>query len=379
MNTSHVLLLGGGTGGHIYPLVAVAASLREAVATVGNSLDLRYYGEPGVYTEYLQAAGIPITSVATSKLRRYASALTIVDFFKFFLGFFQALVRLYFFMPDVVFSKGGPGVLPIIFAARWYRIPIVIHESDAVPGLTSRVSSRRAKTVEIAFEAARPYFGAHKQIHLTGMPVRAALLGDLTPAAARAEIGITSTKPVIFVIGGSQGAGVLNEFVMTHAESLLTHYTLVHQVGRDNYEQYAKEFAFTTKHYNQELTKSYFLFSYLTDAQLAAALRGADVVISRAGSSIFEIAASGTPAILVPLASSANNHQVENAYAYAAAGAGVVIEEGNLLPGVVGTQIEKMLNDSTHREAMIKAARVFYKPNAATEIAHDILTVAGTA
>lgn len=376
-NKLHVLLLGGGTGGHMYPLVAVATKLKEQASAKGLTLDLRYFGDAGNYADYLKQHDIRISSIASSKLRRYASVLNFLDFFKFWIGFWQAMIQLYFFMPEVVFSKSGPGVLPIIYAARWYRIPVVIHESDAVPGLTNLMSAKHAAVVEVAFEQAKAHFTHNKVVNVVGTPVRDGVIATKSAGACRQELGLTDAKPIIFVVGGSQGAQSINEFIMDHAQALLTQFEIVHQVGRDNYDEYKAEFEFTTKNFDKELKANYVLLSYLNDDQMACALGAADIVISRSGSSIFEIAANGKPALLVPLASSANNHQSENAYAYAVAGAGVIIEESNMLIGLVMTQLRKLIDNKEFAGAMRDAAKAFYRPNAAADIARDILSVAG--
>ena len=377
MDKLHVLLLGGGTGGHIYPLVAVANKLKEQVTAKGLELDLRYFGDAGNYAEYLNKQGIKVSEIASSKLRRYASALNFLDFFKFFWGFVQALFKLYFFMPEVVFSKSGPGVLPIIYAARWYRIPVVIPESDAVPGLTNLASAKHAAIVEVSFENAKKYFEGNKEVHLVGTPVRESVIAAQSAGACRKAFNLSDEKPILFIVGGSQGAQSINEFVMDHAQALLTQFEIIHQVGRDNFDEYKAEFEFTTKHFDKQLKERYSLLPFLSDEQMGCALAAADVVISRAGSSIFEIAASGKPSLLIPLASSANNHQFENAYAYSQAGAGVIIEEPNLLIGLVMTQLRKIIDNQEFAAAMRTSAKAFYRPNAASDIASDILATAG--
>lgn len=377
MSTLHVLLLGGGTGGHIYPLVAVSEAVRATASAQGLTLDVRYFGDPGAYSDYLAQHHISVSMIASSKLRRYFSLRNFLDIFKFVYGFLQALVKLYFFMPEVVFSKGGPGVLPIVYAARWYRIPVVVHESDAVPGLTTRATAKHAAVVELAFAAAQQYFANHKKVQVVGLPVRGAVINGQAAGACRKELGLTDEKPIIFVVGGSQGAQVLNEFVMDNAHAFLAQYEVVHQVGQANFDEYKAEFEFTTKHFPEELKKRYRLFPFLSDEQMAYAFGAADLVISRAGSALFEIAANGKPSILVPLLDSANNHQFENAYAYAGTGAAVVVEEPNLLAGVVFTQIEKLLEDSVLRDKLSKSAKAFYKPEAAHQIARDIIAVSG--
>lgn len=375
----HVLLLGGGTGGHIYPLVAVADALKEAAAQKQLPLELRYFGDPGGYAQYLREKGIRVSYIASSKLRRYASALNVLDFFKFFFGFFQALFKLYFYMPEVVFSKSGPGVLPIVYAARWYRIPIVIHESDSIPGLTNRVSAKHAKIVEVAFEHAKKYFVNNTVVNVVGTPVRASVIARTSPAECRRIFGLADDRPILFIVGGSQGAQILNEFVLTNAEPLLAQFEIIHQTGADNYKDHVAEFAFVSKNFAPELVSRYRPYPFLDEQQMAAAFGAADVILSRSGSSVFEIAANGKPAILIPLSSSANSHQMENAYAYSQTGAGIVVEESNMLPGLVFTQIFKIIDNQELRERMSAAARAFYKPNAASDIARDVLATAGVA
>jgi len=377
MNKLRILLLGGGTGGHMYPLVSVADALRSLAAQKQVPLELRYFGGPGTYENYLHDKGIRISKIASSKLRRYASVLNVLDFFKFFIGFFQALFKLYFYMPEVVFSKSGPGVLPILYAARWYRIPVVIHESDAVPGITNTISAKHAAVVELAFEHAQQYFPKNKIVNVVGLPVRESVIATKTAAESRRVLGLADDRPILFIVGGSQGAQIINEFFLANAESLLAQFEIIHQVGQDNFKAHAAEFAFISKNFSPEIIKRYHPLAYLSDEQMAAAYSGADVVVSRSGSSIFEIAANGKPALLIPLSSSANSHQRENAYAYAQTGAGVVVEESNMLPGLVLSQIFKIIDDENVRQNMSQAARAFYKPTAATDIARDVLTTAG--
>lgn len=371
----HILLVGGGTGGHIYPLIAVSRKLREQLEGAGKTGDLRYFGAPGEYEKLLTDEGIRISKISSSKLRRYASILNFLDFFKFFFGFFQAMLKLYFFMPEVLFSKSGSGVLPIIYAARWYRIPVIIHESDAVPGLTNRASAKHAKIVELAFKVAKEYFPKNKIVNIVGNPVRESIFTEESSASCRKALGLTDEHPILLFLGGSQGAQSLNNFVLENSELLLSNYEIVHQVGTANYQQYKAEFEFMTKNYRPELKANYFLYPFLDDATMARALKSADVVVSRSGSSIFEIAASGKPAILIPLTSSANNHQFENAYAYKDAGAGIVMEEENLLSGIFTTQVDKLVGDKELYSKMSQSALNFYKPEACNMIAKDILSL----
>ncbi len=380
-NVLRVLLSGGGTGGHIYPLVSVADALRQLSAEYKLIPDIRYFGAPGQFQFYLEKNDIRIHCIAASKLRRYFSFLNFFDFFKFIFGFTQALWKLFWFMPDVMFSKGGPGVIPIVLAARFYRIPIVVHESDAIPGMTNRFTAKRAVLIEVAFAEALPYFtqvAPTKEVHVTGAPVRNILLSQDTRANARLSLGLLDERAAVLILGGSQGAQSLNDFVLENSELLFSKFEIIHQVGARNFTEYQQTYNFVSKNHPVEIKKNYLPFPFLDDRKMALVLHAADIIISRAGAgAISEIAASGKPAILVPLPDSANDHQRENAYAYAKTGAALVIEEENLLPNLVITQIEKILSNKAIYERMSSAARAFYKGSVAEIIAKDIIVTSG--
>lgn len=368
-----LLLAGGGTGGHIYPLVTVKKKIQQYCEEHEIELDARYFGSAGPFETYLTNNGVRVTRIASSKLRRYFSLLNIVDFFRFFWGVLSAIIKMFFFMPDVVFSKGGPGALAVIYAARFYRIPVVLHESDAVVGMTNRVSAKHAEIIEVAFPEAVTSLPSDRQVRVVGGLVRDGLTIDEPRSTSRLAMGMPTGKPVILVLGGSQGAQAINYFVLENAEELLKNFAIIHQVGRNNYLQFKAEYEFMSRNHTDNLHASYRMHPYLDDAQMATALNACDIVVSRAGSQIFELAALGKPAILIPLPESANDHQRANAYAYAKSGAAIVIEEENLLPGVFITQVNKLLSDPGQTERMSQSARTFYKANAVDAVARDVI------
>ncbi|TSC89062.1 MAG: UDP-N-acetylglucosamine--N-acetylmuramyl-(pentapeptide) pyrophosphoryl-undecaprenol N-acetylglucosamine transferase [Parcubacteria group bacterium Gr01-1014_3] len=369
-----IAMVGGGTGGHIYPIVSVAEKLKTWSQKSGVDMDIRYFGQPESYGQLLDIYGVRVVKIASSKLRRYFSVLNILDFFKFFIGFAQSLVKLYFYMPDVLFSKGGPGSFSVILAARCYFIPIVVHESDAIPGLANKLASRFAKVIDLAFANARPHFQGRKaQVNLVGNPVREDVLTEMPREQAKVAFGFDPQKPLIFVIGGSQGSTRLNEFILDNLEPLLFKFQVLHQVGKDNLNDYQKQYNFVTKNFSPALTQNYKFVGYLEKDQ-SKALDAADMVISRGGAgAIFEIAAKGKPSILVPLPESAADHQRQNAYEYSEKGAAIVIEESNLLPTVLIGQIEKILQNPEQIARMSAAAKSFYQPESANQIAMHIL------
>ncbi len=358
-----ILLTGGGSGGHIYPLLAVAEKLQ------GNKL--RYFGPRDAWGAYILQAGIPVSVIAKAKLRRYFSLLNIVDGVKFVYSLLQALIKVALFRPHVAFSKGGPSALPVLFACRVYGIPIIIHESDAVAGLTSRVTGKWAKIVEVAWKEARQFF-PNKEVHRVGLPLRS-VLRDIKETAHDAKIAMECdpTQPVLLVIGGSQGSERINNFVLENLAELLTRFQIIHQIGSANYETHMRLYGAAKVSLPADLQKKYHPYAYLEN-KMATAYRTADCALSRSGSAIFELANFGIPAVLVPLPEAAHDHQRANAYAYAKTGAAIVIEETNLLGSIVITELKKIMQPETHAK-MSKAAIMFAPQDAAERIAQDIM------
>lgn len=372
--TIRICLTGGGSGGHIYPLIAVAQELQALAAGSENYLDLRYFGDPREYRDAFVQNGIRVVRISSAKIRRYFSLANIVEVGRFFFGIFQALCKLLFFMPDVIFSKGGPGALPVILAGRFYSIPVIIHESDSIPGRTNAISARFAARIAVSFPRAAEYFSARGflQVAVTGNPVRPDILhGVLSPDDAKRSFGFDVSVPLILVMGGSQGALRLNNFIIDNLQTITENYQLLHQTGM--------------RHYSRVLERTkglaglrYKAVSYFTD-DLKNAFSAADIVVARAGAgTIFEIAAFGKPAILVPLpANVVGEHQIRNAYDFADTGAAVVIEEENLLKSIFIDQLRKILDDPARKAAMAEASRQFFKPRAGRIIAEEILKLAG--
>jgi UDP-N-acetylglucosamine--N-acetylmuramyl-(pentapeptide) pyrophosphoryl-undecaprenol N-acetylglucosamine transferase len=368
-----ILLVGGGTAGHMYPLLSVAKKLPE------NS-DIRYFGDPGDFRADFEANNIRITKITTSKLRRYLSAKNILDVFKFFIGLFQSFIKVYLFMPDVVFSKGGPGALPIILAARFYKIPVVVHESDAVPGRTNRISFRFARIIDLGFDEAREYVKKSKTtVNFVGNPVREELLVSHNEDSARELFGLNNSLPVILILGGSQGAVAINDFILSHIEELLDKFQIIHQIGKRNYETYKNSYNLLSKNFSEVLKKRYRFYPNL-GANIGDALDAAQVVVSRAGaSSIAEIATKGKPAILIPITKAVvGEHQLKNAYIYSNTGAATVIEEENLLLSIFLSQVNHITGEPERAKKMSVSAKAFSKPDAAQKIADDILTLIET-
>ncbi len=368
-----MVLAGGGTGGHVYPTLAVLDVLRDRFNEAGLPHEITRMGPRDGYEPLFESRGVVMSPIIAGKLRRYASIMNIIDAPKFFIGLLQALWKLYVIMPDVIFSKGGTGALPVVIAGWFYRIPIAIHESDAKPGLTNLFSARFARKIFLSFPDAAPYFDPGRTT-VTGAPVRAKLLGVLTAKlVAKETLGFSGGQPLLLVLGGSQGSARINDFMLANLTTVIKETQVLHQTGIANFAEVQKlshaaliDESFKTRY---EAT-GYFE----TDSAMLLALTAADLVISRAGSSsIFEIAAFGLPAILMPLAESANDHQRTNAYAFAKTGGAIVIEESNFIPGIVLPAIKRLLENPGEREKMAAASSSFFVPGAAEKIAQALI------
>jgi UDP-N-acetylglucosamine--N-acetylmuramyl-(pentapeptide) pyrophosphoryl-undecaprenol N-acetylglucosamine transferase len=362
-----IVLTGGGSGGHVMPLVAVANSLRHKL---GEHTDFLYIGSKGkIEQDAMDEAFVPVKFILTGKMRRYFALQNFVDFFKIPVGFVQALWYLLQYMPDVVFSKGGHVAVPVVLAAWMYRIPILTQDSDAVPGMSTRILGKFAKRVAVAYPSAMKYFPADS-VALIGNPVRSEIIkGDVIEA--RKRFGLDETKPVILVIGGSLGARIIDKAIVTLLPKLLSQSQVIHQTGRAHYDetvQMAEEIGIKAN------TAGYVPRDFLQMEDLMHALAVADLVISRAGANaIAEIAAVGKPSILIPLSSAANDEQRMNAYEIARVGGAVVLEDGNLGENIFLGKITDLLQDKNLREHMAQAIKVFYHPDAADVIADELI------
>jgi UDP-N-acetylglucosamine--N-acetylmuramyl-(pentapeptide) pyrophosphoryl-undecaprenol N-acetylglucosamine transferase len=369
-----ILLAGGGTGGHFYPLMAVVDAL-DAIAEQEKivKMDIIFMSVSPYDKNLLLQKGVHFKKIYAGKIRRYFSLLNILDFFKTISGTLKAIWSIYLDFPDVIFSKGGYASFPAVFAARLFGIPLIIHESDAVPGKVNAWSGKFAKRIAVSFSAAAKYFPPGK-IALTGNPVRKEFL---IPAKTGAKefLGLEEDLPTILVIGGSQGAKKINDIFLDIVPELVKNYQIIHQCGMDNIkEAEGRSLVLLEK---SSYKSRYHIFPYLDLSNLRMSYGSADLIVSRAGSgSISEIAISGLPSIIIPIANSAQNHQRENAYAYAAVGATDVIEEQNLSPHLLQSEIEKLMADKNKRKEMSEAAKNFSKPDAAEKIAREIINLA---
>ncbi len=366
-----IVLLGGGTGGHFYPLLAVARSLRDIAEEERLvSLNITLMGDKPFDPDAMREESVQFEMIPAGKLRRYFSLLNITDSIKTIRGIFRALWKFTISPPDIIFSKGGYDAFPALVAARIYRIPVMIHESDAVPGAVNSWTAKFARRIGVSFPEAAKYFPTDK-VALLGNPIRHGILGGSSDEAFdifSLETGI----PIVLILGGSQGAQKINDIVLSILAEMVETFQIIHSTGSANHDDVAKEAEVVLG--DSPHKSRYHHFPLMTASQLRNSAFVANVAVSRAGAgSIFELAAWHLPAILVPITDSAQNHQRENAYSYARTGSAVVIEEANLSPHVLVSEIQKIITDTARASEMKQAAGTFARIDASRKIANELI------
>jgi len=370
-----ILFTGGGSGGHFYPIIAIAEALRakiEQEKIVGLKL---YFMSTSPYDpEQLLRHQIIYKKNIAGKMRLYFSLSNVTDFFKMVWGSLTALVSVFLLYPDVVVGKGGYASFPALFAARVYGIPVIIHESDTVPGKVNRWAGSFAERIALSHKAAFRYFPAGKTA-VTGHPVRLALREGIDRASALHALGESgNTSPVILVIGGSQGSQLINDTILDILPRLLERYVIIHQTGRTNFDSMKSRARVVLEHVSA--APHYHLYPYLNDEMYRAVGSAATLAISRAGSGLFELAYFGIPTIVVPITVSAGDHQRKNALAFAEDGASIIIEEQNFTGNLLLSEIERLFKDTKEYGRMKEAARSHITHDAAEKIAGEIISLA---
>ncbi len=367
-----IIFTGGGSGGHIYPIVAIIRELRK---NYGARVKISYMGPGDNFCNVtLAKEKVRSRKIISGKIRRYYDPLSLLQnlidiAIKMPLGVLQSFFYLFFVNPDLIFSKGGHGSFPVVVSAWLLRIPVFLQESDIVAGLAIQKNSKYARAIFVSFPGTEGFFDAGKMI-LTGNPTRLELsLGSKDEAAS--ALGLKLGRPIILVIGGSLGAQRINDKLLDALPELLKFYEIIHVAGPKNIDQIVKESKIMAR---TDDLNYYHPLGFADERMLANIYAAADLIISRAGSgSIFEIAAVKKPSILIPLPESAQNHQLKNAYAYAQTGAALVIEEANFTSHLFLEKIGDLMNLPETLAAMSMAAAQFARPDAAAVIADYIV------
>ena len=359
-----IIFTGGGTGGHVYPglavYAAVPAELRQQVVWIGS---LR-----GMERSIVAGSDIPYRGVPAGKLRRYLDPENILDVARVLAGIVAAWRLLGHLKARVVFSKGGFVAVPVVVAAWLRRIPVVIHESDADPGLATRLTAPLARRIFVAYPDTLRTIGARlrQRARVSGNPVRRAFLEP----EARGDAGLPGIaddgRPLLLVTGGSLGARQLNELIVETIAQLGERALVVHQCGEHGREAARRAAA--------RAPEGSYLARPRFDAEFPALLRRAEVVVARAGAgTIWEIAVCRTPAILVPLSTGASRgDQIRNARRFAAATGALVLEDPALDAAAFRAAVLGLLDDSARRIKMRSAMAGWAATDAAEVIAAEL-------
>ncbi len=370
-----IVFTGGGSGGHFYPIIAVAEAIND-IATEKNLVkpELFYIADTPYDERLLYENEIEFRKTPAGKVRNYASVHNYTGFFKTAIGTTRAIFQLFSIFPDIVFSKGSYVSVPTVTAARILGIPVFIHESDAIPGKANLYAAKFARRIAVAFPQAVDQFPRKDIVAFVGQPIRRAVMDTATEGAYE-FLGLDHTVPVVLILGGSQGATRINDAVLEALPALLEKYQVIHQTGEKNF-QALKSIADVTLE-EHPYKNRYKPYGYLNDLALRMSAGVASLIVSRAGAgAIFEIALWKKPAILIPIPEDVSRDQRTNAYAYARAGAAIVMEQENLTPHVFASEVDRLIEDTNLRTQMSEAAGTFGKPDATRKIAEELIAIA---
>ncbi len=350
-----------------------------------RALTIDFIGSGGnLERDLVEAQGLRYHAIRSGKFRRYGRGavrelldfktlgLNTRDAWRFSRGLSDARRLLKDLQPDVVFVKGGFVGLPVGFAARRLGIPLVLHESDVVMGLTNRLLASRAQAIGTGFpvEAYTGLKSAAQLVHV-GNPVRHEITkGDRR--RARREFGLRSAKPTVLIIGGSSGAQAVNEIVFQALVKLLPGMNIIHQVG----SRHIDAAFYQRQRLPKDVRDHYSPHEFLKD-ELADAYALADVVVSRCGANVLaELALLRKPTLLIPLPSSANNHQVKNAEFVAKLGAARVLSQNELTPRRFRARLEALVESVADQKYLSQSIRRFAEPDANRKLAALLIDVA---
>jgi len=343
-----IMLTGGGTAGHIYPIVALIEKIKK------QNLDYLFVGSSGLESKIAQQNNLNFKNIPVGKWRHYFDFKNFTDIFQTFFGLISAYFLLKKYKPNVVFAKGGYVTFPILFWVRIMRIPLVIHESDMVPGRANIWASKFAQKICTGFPINENYkvFQFDKIVY-TGIPVRE-IFSNLEKKV--------SSKPVIVVTGGSQGSKKINEKIQEIKSELEKDYEIYNQLGDQNLVR-------------KDETYSYHQFGF--EENLPEIMNKADLIIARAGATtLAEIAALAKPAIIIPYPFASMNHQKKNAEYLSKNHAIILLEENNLSNDILIRKIKEILTQNDLSKKLSENINKFACPDAAEEILKFIISEA---
>lgn len=357
-----ILFAGGGTAGHINPAVAVANHIK---AVEPDSEFLFIGTENGMESTLIPKQGYDIKFIEIHGFQRKLSMKNMKTVMEIFTGIHKVKKIINEFKPDVVMGTGGYVTGPVLFAATRKKLPTLVHEANAYPGVTVRILSRFVDVVALSMEEAGKFIPKTKRIEVTGNPVRPSILAG-NQTTAKKELGLDERK-VVLIFGGSLGAEKINRTTVDWISKILDRdkYQIIMSTGKNNqYESVIQRFKDNgvdiSKHPNIKVSE------YIYDMDIA--LNAADLIIARSGGSVSEMTALGKAAVLIPSPYVAGNHQEHNARAVEQSGGAVVIKESELTPEKLSQTAENILDNESVLAAMSRGSKSIGIPDAADRI-----------
>lgn len=353
MSQDLLVFTGGGTAGHVTPNLAL-------IHVLSSDYAIEYIGsKTGVERKLIEDEGISYHAVQSGKLRRHFSLKTALTPFKLLLGIIQSYSLIRKLKPKLVFSKGGFVALPVVIGAWLNRVPVIAHESDLSPGLANKLSFPFVSTVCVTFDAGKNYFKHADKVKVTGTPIRPELLQGNRDAGLT-QCGFNTDKPCVLVIGGSQGAEILNTCIREQLDDLSTRFNIIHLCGAGKLDRSLIGHT------------GYFQLEY-AGQELPDLFAASDIILSRAGANaLYEILALEKPHVLVPLSRRySRGDQIDNARYFQEKGVSVVLDEEHM----TSNDVRDALDDVYARRDMITSEIKTLEIKSATDALVDLIRI----
>lgn len=361
------IVITGAGGGHFYPLIAVVDRIqKESFIQKIVKPEIYFFSDKPYDEKALFDVEVKFVPIPAGKLRLYPSIDIFGDLFKTFFGCIIAIFKLYALYPDVVFAKGGYASFPTLFAARILSIPVVVHESDTIPGRTTKWAGKFAFRVALSYPEAAIFF-PNERTALVGQPIMDKYLPPVNFRRGEPRAG----RQAIMILCGSQGSRRINEMVLKILPTLLEKYDIIHQVGPMNVDEMKK---ITTELLKEHPFKEHYFSAGFMDLSLF--YPKVDMVITRGSSAMFEIALWQLPMLVIPIPETISRDQRSNAYAMAGRGIASVLEENNIGNSTLLAEISRILDNKDNYKKMSEAGLKFESSRmAANTIARELIRI----
>ena len=378
-----ILLIAGGSGGHVFPIIAVYEQLIKYVDSFkekGYSLEIAYLGADDYTIDYLKGKDLLIKKIHPTRLNSKGFK-KIGDVFVMIRSLIDSFLFILSYMPNVVFAKGCFASLPGLFVSRLFKLDYFLHESDIIPGKINKMFVKSSVKVYTSFKETENYLPENK-IKLVGNPIRKVIKESVKVKASEAKeiFGFDEDMPCVLVLGGSQGALSINDLVLNGLHLILERNYLIVQTGVENFSSFKKEvdLIFEGLIKDEDIRKRLVVIDSLKDdgeiVNIKNAYAASDLVVSRSGAgSLFEIAFNKKPSILIPLPWSAGDHQLKNALSYSNVTKAIMLEQKNVKSSVIVNTINSVLGDIDLYRKMVKGTENFSLFDGDVLIAKDII------